>query len=67
MDYSLLEKSSWPLVTLAVSSWFGMAFTGASTYTSLNGVRKEMLRAMPIQFFSLVCGVGFWVASLWLG
>ncbi len=67
MDYSLLEKSSWPLVTLAVSSWFGMAFTGASTYTSLNGVRKEMLRAMPIQFFSLVCGVGFWAASLWFG
>ncbi|BCL61437.1 hypothetical protein DGMP_21300 [Desulfomarina profundi] len=65
MDYSLLEKSSWPLITLAVSSWFGMSFTGASTYTSLNGVRKEMLRAMPIQFFSLVCGISLWAASLW--
>ncbi len=65
MDYSLLEKSSWPPITLAVSSWFGMSFTGASTYTSLNGVRKEMLRAMPVQFFSLVCGISLWAASLW--
>lgn len=65
-DYSLLEKSSWPLITLAVSSWFGMAFTGASTYTSLNGVRKEMLRAMPLQFLSIVCGICLWVTALWL-
>jgi len=65
-DYSLLEKSSWLLITLAVSSWFGMAFTGASTYTSLNGVRKEMLRAMPVQFISIVSGIGLWAASLWL-
>jgi len=67
MKYSFLEKCSWPLITLAVSSWFGMAFTGASTYTSLNGVRKEMLRAIPVQFFSLLCGIGLWTASLWFG
>ena len=66
IDYSLLEKSSWLLITLAVSSWFGMAFTGASTYTSLNGVKKEMLRAMPVQFIFIVSGTGLWVASLWL-
>ena len=65
-SYSLLEKSSWLLITLAVSSWFGMAFTGASTYTSLNGVRKEMLRAMPVQFISIISGVILLVTSLWL-
>jgi acetyl-CoA decarbonylase/synthase complex subunit gamma len=66
MDYPILEQGSWLLVTLAVSSWFGMAFTGASTFTSLNGVRKEMLRAMPLQFLFIVSGIGLWVTSLWM-
>ena len=65
-NYSLLEKISWLLITLNVSSWFGMAFTGASTYTSLNGVRKEMLRAMPVQFVSIISGVILLAASMWL-
>jgi len=66
MGYSLLEQVSWLLLTLAVSSWFGMAFTGASTFTSLNGVRKEMLRAMPLQFLALASGIGLLITSLWL-
>ena len=65
--YFMLEPISWLLITLAVSSWLGMAFTGASTFTSLNGVRKEMLRAMPAQFAGLVLGIGLWGASFWLG
>jgi len=65
--HSMVTQGSWLLITLAISSWFGMAFTGASTYTSLNGVKKEMLRAMPLQFSSIVSGIGLWVASLWIG
>ena len=65
-NYALLEKISWLLITLTVSSWFGMAFTGASTYTSLNGVRKEMLRAMPVQFVSIISGVILLATSMWL-
>ncbi len=64
IQYSLTEQASWLLITLAISSWLGMAFTGASTFTSLNGVKKEMLRAMPLQFFSLVVGVILWGISL---
>ncbi len=64
MKYSQIEQASWLLLTLAISSWLGMAFTGASTFTSLNGVKKEMLRAMPLQFLSLVAGVLFWGISL---
>lgn len=64
IKYSRTEQASWLLITLAISSWLGMAFTGASTFTSLNGVKKEMLRAMPLQFFSLVAGIIFWVISL---
>lgn len=66
-NYSPLEKISWLLICLAVSSWFGMAFTGASTYTSLNGVRKEMLRGMPAQFIGLVGGTTLLVMALWQG
>lgn len=55
------------LITLSISSWLGMAFTGSSTYTSLNGVRKEMIRAMPVQFVSIVTGIGLWAAFLWMG
>jgi acetyl-CoA decarbonylase/synthase complex subunit gamma len=64
--YSAMELSAWLLITLAVSSWFGMAFTGATTFTSLNGVRKEMLRAMPVQFLSLVSGIGLLTAAVWM-
>lgn len=64
-DHSFLEMAAWPLLSLAIASWFGMAFTGASTFTSLNGVRKEMLRAMPLQFIGLCGGVGLWIAALW--
>jgi len=66
LNYSVLAQFSWLLMTLTVSSWFGMAFTGASTYTSLNGVRKEMLRAMPVQFAGMLTGIAFWTASLWM-
>ncbi len=67
MGYSMLERLSWLFITVAVSSWLGMAFTGASTFTSLNGVRKEMLRAMPAQFVGLVLGIVFFAIALWLG
>jgi len=62
--YSHLEQVSWLLPALAVSSWLGMAFTGASTFTSPSGVRKEMLRAMPLQFCSLVAGIISWGIAL---
>ena len=61
----LLEKISWLFITLSISSWFGMAFTGASTFTSLNGVRKELLRAIPVQFVLLLGGIGLWIVAVW--
>lgn len=67
MDSSLYLRFACLLITLAISSWLGMAFTGSSTYTSLNGVRKEMLLAMPGQFVTILTGLGLWATSLWLG
>ena len=67
MDFSWPARLSWLLITLSIASWFGMAFTGASTFTSLNGVRKEMLRAMPAQFIGIVAGIILWIVSVWSG
>lgn len=53
-------------VALAVASFTGMNFTGSSTYTSLSGVRREMRRAVPLQFGAAILGLAAWmVARFW--
>jgi hypothetical protein len=47
----------WFLISGAVSSFLTMNFTGASTYTSLSGVRKEMRIFVPIQIASSFIGL----------
>ncbi len=47
----------------AVSAFFAMNFTGASTYTSLSGVEKEMRCAVPAELALMVVGVSLWVAG----
>ncbi len=62
-----LEAVSWLLMVPALSSWFAMNFTGASTYTSRSGVRYEMLRAIPLQAAAGLAGLLCWlVARFWL-
>jgi len=41
-----------------------MNFTGASTYTSLSGVKKEMRWSLPLQIGSGVIGLVLWVVSM---
>ena len=43
-----LLKAGWLLLFPAISSFLAMNFTGASTYTSPSGVKKEMQRAVPL-------------------
>jgi acetyl-CoA decarbonylase/synthase complex subunit gamma len=38
-----------------------MNFTGATTYTSLSGVRREMRVAVPIQAAAAGVGVVLWL------
>ena len=45
---SNLLKAGWLLLFPAISSFLAMNFTGASTYTSPSGVKKEMQRALPL-------------------
>lgn len=53
-------------LTVTISSFLGMNFTGASTYTSLSGVRKEMGFAVPAQILTLVIGLGFLIKGFWV-
>jgi len=58
-----VEMSAWILLVPAVSAYLSMNFTGASTYTSLSGVRKEMRWALPLQIGAGVIGIIFWIGS----
>lgn len=59
----LLEVVGWCLLAPAVAAYLGMNFTGASTYTSLSGVKKEMRWAVPMEIGAAVVGLGLWVTS----
>jgi len=58
-----LHVVSWGFITTAIASFLTMNFTGASTYTSLSGVKKEMRVAVPLQIASAVIGVGLWIGA----
>jgi acetyl-CoA decarbonylase/synthase complex subunit gamma len=61
-----LSTASWALIIPTVASFMVMNFTGASTYTSLSGVKREMRVAMPLQIAGAVLGVGLWVGGLFI-
>ena len=58
-----LETVSWFLMTPAVSAFLAMNFTGASTYTSLSGVKREMRIAVPAQLTAAVIGLALWITA----
>lgn len=49
------------LMSAASASFVGMNFTGASTYTGMTGVRKEMRVAVPLQLACAALGLGLWI------
>ncbi len=55
---------AWLLLVPALVSFVLMNFTGASTYTSLSGVRKEMRRAIPWQAAAAALGLALWLSAL---
>lgn len=60
---SWLEAGIWLLIVAAGASYFAMNFTGASTYTSPSGVRREMRFAVPAQVAAASAGVLGWVIA----
>jgi len=63
---SRIEILAWLFVVPGVAAFLAMNFTGASTYTSLSGVRKEMKWAVPLEIFAGVVGLGLWIGSYFI-
>ena len=62
-NFERFDTIAWLLIMPTVTSFIVMSFTGASTYTSLSGVRKEMKMAVPLQLLCAVSGIGLWLAG----
>ena len=58
-----IESAGWAFIMPAVSSFILMNFTGSSTYTSLSGVRREMVYAVPFQAVFIILGVVLWTMA----
>ena len=58
-----LEILAWFFLVPAVAAYLAMNFTGASTYTSLSGVKKEMKWAVPLEIVGCVVGLSLWFGS----
>lgn len=63
---SLFNSLALLLVLPSISAFQAMYFTGASTYTSLSGVKKEIRFAMPAIVASASAGVASWLAGLFI-
>lgn len=59
-----IELLSLGLIASALAAYAAMNFTGASTYTSVSGVKKEMKYAIPAQIAAASSGICLWVASI---
>ena len=66
VGFQPLEGLAWLLLLPAISAYLAMNFTGASTYTSLSGVKKEMRWAVPLEIASGVAGFICWIAGRFL-
>jgi hypothetical protein len=66
IELSLAATVGWLLLSVAISSFLAMNFTGASTYTSLSGVKKEMKIFVPVQISLSFIGLVMIVISKFL-
>ena len=64
--WSLAGAGLW-LWTVAGASYLAMNFTGATPYTSLSGVEKEMRRGLPFQLAATTAALALWLAASFLG
>jgi hypothetical protein len=63
-----LLRVAWLLLIPALSAFLAMNFTGASTYTSLSGVKREMRWALPLEICAGLLGAAVLLFSrFWPG
>ncbi|MCK9195857.1 MAG: acetyl-CoA synthase subunit gamma [Syntrophales bacterium] len=60
---NILFGGAWLLLIPALSAYLAMNFTGASTYTSLSGVKREMRWALPLEIGAGLSGFATLLAS----
>ena len=60
---NIFEIISWFLLIGGISSFMAMNFTGASTFTSLSGVQKEMRISLPLQICGTALGCIGWLIT----
>jgi hypothetical protein len=58
-----IEMLALSLLVVTIVTYLSMNFTGASTFTSLSGVRKEMRWSVPVQVALGVLGLSLWTLS----
>jgi hypothetical protein len=58
-----LDAAAWCLILPAVASFLVMNFTGATTFTSLSGVRRELQFALPAQIAAGALGSVIWLVG----
>lgn len=63
---SRLSTVAWFMIMTSLSAFLAMNFTGASTYTSLSGVRKEMRWSLPLEIAGGSLGLLLWLAAFWI-
>ena len=61
-----VNAASWLLIAPAVSAFMALNFTGATTFTSLSGVKKEMRFAIPVISIAGALGIIMWLTALFL-
>jgi len=61
--HDILFEGAWLLLIPAFSAFLAMNFTGASTYTSLSGVKREMRWALPMEIGAGLSGLAVLLVS----
>jgi acetyl-CoA decarbonylase/synthase complex subunit gamma len=62
-----IEALAWLFLVPATAAYLAMNFTGASTFTSLSGVKKEMRWALPLEITAGATGCLLWLGSRFIG
>ncbi len=55
------------LITMVISSYLAMNFTGSTPFTSPSGVEKEMRKAIPLQAAVALIAIVAWVGAAFAG
>ncbi len=58
-----IDLAAWLILLCVMASFMGLNFTGASTYTSPSGVKKEAQIAVPVMVGGLLAALGLWIRA----